>query len=404
MNILLLASTVPFPPVGGNKIPLYQLIRGLHELGHRIVLLGIDDDGSRRKAEAMNEFCASVRFYSVAPRLTLFSAIRQLGKGPRWLNRYYHPELWRDFRTIVASERFDVIHYDCHYMVQYSRGLSTSAVQVVASRDAFSLLSRRRRELAHTPLEWLRCESQRRRYLAIEKHVYSHTDAVILVSEVDKNYLDAIVGTRVFVVPPGVDTGELSSDRSAKQQHRLLFVGHFGSPANVDAMIWFVRDVFPNLLREHHGIELHIVGPGAEEVPLPAAYSAGIVRRGYVEDLITEYRSAGIFVSPLRYGAGVKHKILEAFSTGIPVVATSISMDGMMASPGVHYLKADSAAEFCDQVKRLFDDSGLRSALTLEARRLVESKFGVPQMVAGYENIYRTLVEEKQAEGTDGAR
>jgi glycosyltransferase involved in cell wall biosynthesis len=113
-----------------------------------------------------------------------------------------------------------------------------------------------------------------------------------------------------------------------EERSDILFIGSFIHKPNIDSLMWFVKNIFPLVKNRIEGIKLIVVGsnPTAEVLDLG---TNDVVVKGYVPDASPYFENARIMVAPLRYGAGVKGKVLEAMSYGLPVVTTSIGAEGI---------------------------------------------------------------------------
>lgn len=138
----------------------------------------------------------------------------------------------------------------------------------------------------------------------------------------------------------------------------IVFIGGYLHRPNVDAMLWFCREVWPLVLRRGFSGRLIVTG---SDVPaeLSALASETIEIRGYVADLATLFDSSRLSVAPLRYGGGIKGKIVSSLSYGVPVVATSIGAEGMGLRDERDILIADEPDAIADQIVRLYDDPRL---------------------------------------------
>lgn len=137
----------------------------------------------------------------------------------------------------------------------------------------------------------------------------------------------------------------------------LLFVGGFAHPPNVDAVLWFARVIYP-LIREKAEILFYVVGSKVtEEILALEKPGNGIIIKGFVseEELARLYRSCRIVVVPLRYGAGVKGKVIEAVYNGTPIVTTSIGAEGIPGAEDVMVIR-DAPEEFAAAVWELYED------------------------------------------------
>ncbi|MEO8384253.1 MAG: glycosyltransferase [Betaproteobacteria bacterium] len=146
------------------------------------------------------------------------------------------------------------------------------------------------------------------------------------------------------------------------EREGILFIGGFRHPPNLDAVTWYVEKVLPILRLKHPGLVTTVIGSNA---PPSLQRFAGddFVIAGFVPDITKLYHSARLSISPLRYGAGVKGKINLAMQYGVPVVATSISVEGMNLQDNENVLVADEPEDFADAVIRLHTDEALWNRL-----------------------------------------
>ncbi len=139
---------------------------------------------------------------------------------------------------------------------------------------------------------------------------------------------------------------------------QVLFVGNFRHLPNVDGLRWFLEEVIPELRRQSPAVEIVIVGenPPAEIVQSVNAHHPHVHFRGYVSDdqLATLYRESRVAIVPLRAGAGVKGKLVEALHFGVPVVTTSLGAEGLPPSPTI--ISTDVPADFATGISRLLSD------------------------------------------------
>lgn len=158
------------------------------------------------------------------------------------------------------------------------------------------------------------------------------------------------------------------SDRSG-----LLFVGGT-HPPNVDALRYFIADILPLLLAKIPNLSLTVAGEVSRH-DLKDLDLNHVNFTGYVEDLRPLFDRALVYVAPLRFGAGIKGKILEAINFGLPVVTTSIGAEGIGLANGKSVLIADSASEFSDAVLSLHQNRELWESLRQNGRDYVENNF-----------------------------
>ena len=174
-------------------------------------------------------------------------------------------------------------------------------------------------------------------------------------------------------------------NKDFRKRHDLLYVGGFGHPPNIDAVMWFGKEVFPKIIEVYPDMKWHVVG-GKVPAEVEALASDNIIIEGFLSDekLHKLYRECRMAVVPLRVGAGVKGKVVEAAYFQIPLVTTTIGAEGLDASMGNMVVEDDadrmtdlicSLYRSCDQLKEMSDagEAFIREYFTAEeARRVLE--------------------------------
>jgi GT2 family glycosyltransferase/glycosyltransferase involved in cell wall biosynthesis len=204
----------------------------------------------------------------------------------------------------------------------------------------------------------------------LELELARATDATIAISWAEREVLEqALPGARVFVVPT-VHEPRPSNQRPFDERRDLLFVGSFEHPPNVDAVVFFVRDVLPLVRERLPSVRLTVVGRKPPPVVRRLAGDAVDVV-GWVPELAGLYERHRVSVAPLRYGAGLKGKVGESLSWGLPLVTTAVGAEGFGAEHGRHLLIGESPGELAHEVVRLYTDRVLWEHLAREGRGLV---------------------------------
>ncbi len=199
-------------------------------------------------------------------------------------------------------------------------------------------------------------------------------DCTLVPSHLEKTLLEEGAGVANVVVYPYTEEVRPSSVGRLERPH-LVFVGGFGHPPNADAVGFFLDEVWPTLLEcLPPEAKLYVVGSDPPERLLRRA-SDRVVFTGFVESLADVLDRCRLSVAPLRFGAGLKGKVVSSLAHGLPCVASSIAVEGMGLAAGTHFLLADEARQTIDAVLRLYDDAALWEALQSEGLRFVESTF-----------------------------
>lgn len=331
-EVLIVDNLTPVPGRDSASLRLVNLMRLLRESGVHVVFLPADRQHAGDATRALQAQGIEVWY---APHVGGIARWLQV-HGPRFaqvvLCRHY---IAREFLPLVrrcapqASVLFDSI--DLHY-VREQRGADL-ADDATMRRNAL-------------------------RTRALELDVVRRSDVTLVVSPTEADVLDRDApDARIEVLSNLHDIA--GPGQPFAQRRDLVFVGGFRHPPNADAVIWFVREIFPALRTRRPGLRFHCIGGDVPAEVAALAAVDGVVVHGHVPDITPYMDGCRIAVAPLRFGAGVKGKVNLSMAHGQPVVATSCAAEGMHLRDGEDVLIADDAPAFADAVLRLYDDTAL---------------------------------------------
>jgi glycosyltransferase involved in cell wall biosynthesis len=176
---------------------------------------------------------------------------------------------------------------------------------------------------------------------------------------------------------------------------RIGFLASFGHQPNVDAALYFAKEIFPLIRLRLAAAEFVVAGRNPPEALRHAAVN-GISCVGFVDDVPTFYSGVDVVVAPIRYGGGIKIKVLEAMACGRAVVTTSIGAEGIAEFNEGALVVADEPAAFADAVVALLEDEARRTCLGERARQLVERRFSWRRVMDDLDRIYADLARVKR--------
>lgn len=208
-----------------------------------------------------------------------------------------------------------------------------------------------------------------------ELEVYRKADAVVVVTESDKQtLLNLVPNSRVAVVPTIHQVAAEVPSFQDRKPSSLLFVGGFEHSPNVDAVLFFCGEILPLIRQVLPDTTVTIVGDAAPNAIRDLA-SEVINIAGWVPDVKPYLDTHSVSIAPLRFGSGIKGKVSEAMANGLPVVVTKVAAEGMDLQDGVTALIADSAEDFAEAVTRLLTDQVLHERLSMNGRRMVATRW-----------------------------
>lgn len=207
-----------------------------------------------------------------------------------------------------------------------------------------------------------------------EKRILNTGAPILVVSEYDRQHLLTLSPSAdVRVIPIGVDYNFFSPALYSEpvMKHRVVFTGNMGYTPNRDAALFFARQIFPLIKAEVQDAEFYVVGANADKELQDLQLIDGITVTGFVEDVRPFVLSAPIFVSPLRIGAGMKIKLLQAASMERAIVATAMSLEGLDFQVGREILVADTPESISESITNLFRQPNNIQLLGKNARKKV---------------------------------
>jgi polysaccharide biosynthesis protein PslH len=217
---------------------------------------------------------------------------------------------------------------------------------------------------------------------ALERRIASQFATHITCSELDSlRFRQSVPDANTVVIPNGVDCEFFSSAHRPTRPNSVAFVGTMNWYPNVEAMLFFLREVWPALKERVRTATMDIAGSNPPETLVRLARSLpDVVVHGYLPDVRPLIDSAAVIVCPIRDGGGTKLKMLDAFAMKKCVVAHPIACEGINVTAGRNVVLASTAEEFCTAIARLFVTDGERLAIGAAARHLAETQYSFQQI------------------------
>jgi glycosyltransferase involved in cell wall biosynthesis len=281
--------------------------------------------------------------------------------------------LWKLLRTTKFKAAFLEFFITAEYYLDRIRLLQPECIVIVDSVDVHYLRCNSKYDLTKDEYDLAVYRETKERELT----VYGKADAVITVTDDDASVLLAdCPGIRCEIVP---NVHDICINNASPEENLLIFVGGFKHVPNVDAVLYFCKDIFPLIIKEKPDSKLVIVGSNPPDQVLGLENEVVKVT-GYVPEITSYLHSSLISVAPLRFGAGMKGKIGEAMAHGVPLVTTSVGAQGMGLIDRENVMIADSAEGFAAAVLELMSDSNLRENIRINAVKIVNDKY-TPEQV-----------------------
>lgn len=339
-------GNVPTPDQDSGSLRMFMILKSLAQIGRPIFV-------------SMN-------------RLTGSEYERELGQhGVELMSRWqYREALAGNGLTIVILSRIQV----ANEMFQLIRRVNKEIPIIFDSVDIESL--RLEREAALTCDDKLRkkahsCKKQ-------ELIVAGESDQIWAVSDADKAIIEKDLPNAIINVIPNIHSLQ-ERGKAFEERQGLLFVGSFWHSPNSDAIEYFVRSIYPQVSRALPNLKAYIAGSHMGEDLL--AYQTETIRcLGFVPDLGDLFKSSRLFIAPLRFGSGLKGKIGQALSYGLPVITTTVGAEGFGFHNGVEAIIADSPLEFSQALIAAYSNKELWEKLSENGYQYVEQNLSAARV------------------------
>jgi len=280
-----------------------------------------------------------------------------------------------------------VVQSNCSRWLDY---LPKFPVSVLVLHDIRALVYERRAQIAASPVQRLTSLVEAWRYRRFERKYCRKYDLVVTVSKEDEAWVRKHYRPHnVVTIPIPVDLDYFTPSTSMCDiPGRILFTGMMNHPPNVDAACFFARHVFPRIREIIPEAEFWIVGRDPTPDVTALSILPGVVVTGYVSDIRPYIAQASLFVVPLRYGSGMRQKILEAWAMEKCVMSTWVGAEGLDYQDNLNILIADDAEAMLEQSVKALRDSNLRDRIRTYGRQLVVAQHHPAKLSEQY---YRSI-------------
>lgn len=386
MKILVLCDRYPYPLTNGQNLRIFNYVRLLKET-HSFDLLCYSDE------PPPNEMAGLFGSIKTIPRPVAAAAAgaRRLAESLDVSKFIPDSERAREeVARYTAAARFDLIWVSGWDMIVNIPEGNRVPVLADAVDDGVLEWWRNFRQArgAFNRLRQLKWVLMNARF---ERRYFGAAQGVLFVAELDASVFRRIAPrTPTYVVHNGVDTDYFLPSGAPRQPDALVFEGNMGFEPNVEAAVYFVREVLP-LIRKQRPVRLTLVGIR----PAPAVQAlagADVEVTGFVNDVRPYIDRAAVFVCPMLSGAGIKNKILQAWAMGIPVVGTSAATGGLAVREGVNMLLGDTAKALSEAVLQVLQDKRLAQEIGEAGRRTALERYTWKAKAKELEAVFEQVV------------
>jgi GT2 family glycosyltransferase len=347
-RVLVVDSIVPEHTRDSGSLRMFQILKALIELGYDVTFFADN-------RVATQPYTAELQGMGV-----------EVVYGSGLTSQDFYRLRANMYQVVILSRPTTAIWH-----LEYCKAYQPKARIIYDTVDLHFLRIGRQAEVAHRSA--LKAEADKWRQL--EYYLMDHTDVTFVVSSEEQRILQKEKpGVRVSVLS-NINAPVLNGAEPLpfEQRHGLLFIGS-SHPPNEDAMVWFCKHVLPLIRKELPDVELTLLGSNPSPIVSKLA-SEYVHVPGFIEDVNPYFCQARVFVCPMRFGAGVKGKVSQSLSLGLPVVSTAVGTEGMHLEDGVSCLEAETAEVFARRVVDLYNDPELWKSISAGGTAVYDKYF-----------------------------
>jgi len=395
MTILWLAEIFPYPPNSGLKVWVMNFLRPLSQW-HDITLITASENGEPpENVEYVKQFCRNAQAVRCRPEDARPDASQP--SAPQAVQQFSFPALRRAIHDACAKTRFDAMIIETVKLAQYLPE-DFAGLSVLNEHDVEALRYRStiRGKKGLRNKVW--CYQEYRRWRRYEAETVARFDLCIALAEHDGAILKRWSPTaNIHHVPIPVDTADSAPFLNAPKEENLLsFVGALNYYPNVDAVLYFYREVYPLVKRQVPDAHLHIIGRKPPPPVMNLCADPRVTILQDVPDVKPHLARSVVSVAPVRMGGGTKVKIQTAMSLGLPVVTTPHGVKGLRAQDGRDLLVGRNAREFAAHVVRLLQDKSLRQSISAAALRCIQTHYAMDVVSRQMHDLLTGALEQKR--------
>ncbi len=346
-RVLVIDACMLTPDQDAGSMRMEQVLGVLVELGCRVTFVADNLEYRQPYVTALQQLGVEVQFAPYAKSIPHLLGARGGEFDLVMLSRHY-----------IAIKHIDTL-----------RSFAPSALIVFDTVDLHFLREERLAELNASRTGRAAAVAKRDEELRLIRKA----DVTLVVSPFEQDLLNRLTPESRIMILATIHE-PLAETKSFAEREGLVFIGGFRHPPNVDAVLWYATELLPRIRERLPGVKTYIIGSDPPHT-IQSLAAEDLVVTGFVPDVTPYFTGCRVSVSPLRYGAGVKGKINLAMSHGLPVVATTPSVEGMHLTPGVDVLVADDPVAFADAVARAYGDNALWTRLAAGGRENILTHF-----------------------------
>lgn len=400
MRILFLTTQLPYPPFSGGVIKSWRLVEHWYRTAQiRIIcpLKGTDAENLGAFSEKLPGI--EIAGFPLDVKRTPLNLLKSYLSAAT-LNVFRNKSEKIAYQVARWAEECDVIFIDHYEMGQYLPA-NCKAKVILHEHNAEYVMWDRMAEIETNPIKKLVLKSEGARIRKTESAYAKKADLVFAapndIVELEKIGVDPAKCRITYHLGEDymLDYPDISFDETSRS---LLYIGTLTWEANVDGLLWFLDQVWPILLEKNPELLFTVIGKNPDpRIVEKCRLDKNIQLIGFVEDLEPYYALARVFVIPLRFGSGIKVKLLNAMYRGVPVVTTKIGIEGLEIEQGEDLFSSQDPSEQAKAICKLLDSKSTWEKVRNNSRKKAQF-YSYERLLKAHDNDLKNLLSSAERE------
>ena len=369
-RILFLSSRLPYPPIGGDRLKNYWLLKILSK-HFKVHLVSItDQDVPKEFYDWVNDLGLTYKIFQKDKRQFYLNTLKGFFTNtlPLQVNYYYFKDVQKYIDEIY--QEYDLLFATLIRTAKYIVYKEKSKILDMADSIGQNYL---RSAKNTTSLFWKIIYSiEGKRLINFEKYCIVHFDKTLFFNKEERDYFN--LPEKTIWIPHGVNEYLLLYEkRYPKYKDFVAFLGKMDYQPNIDAVLWFVENVLPHLNRD---LKFIVVGAYPKKIiqDLPKKFK-NVEVTGYVKDPYLILKSCLCVVAPMQTGGGIQNKILECMALGTINIVSSLAAKPIGAEHGKHFWVCDDPKDMANLINKIYENPKNFEYLKINAREFIKNNF-----------------------------
>jgi len=378
-NILFLTTRFPYPPDDGGKIDTLTNIKILSR-NYGVFLFYIGNKDEKEKELEKHTNLQGLYNYTKDTKNNLIGIfINLFRKVPYTISKYHDYNIYKKIEGIIKEKNIDIVFIDHLHMAFYGKlikekfdGIKLILREHNAEYIFWKRIFKEEKNIIKKFIFW----GQSLKILNYEREITNIFDKCFMISPIDQlNLLKINLNTKTVAISTAMNIKKYQLSQIVNTvPHSMIYVGNFSWLPNLQGLLWFLREVWPEIIEEFSDAKIFVVGKNPSD-EIIRFKGENVIVTGYVNNVKPWIEKAEIFLVPLFSGGGIRIKILEAMAMGKPTVSTSIGAEGIGVSDMKNIIISDNKENFVKSIKLLFNNKKIRDNLSKNSRKLIKEKY-----------------------------